>query len=331
MGKVLLNPGPTNTSEEVKESQYRWSDVCHRTDEFVDLLVRTKEKILKRFSPAASFDDWNVSIIAGSGTTAMEAVVSTLLSDVGIIVAGKYGTRIKEMCETYQVKHQVSYCKYASDLDKDEQLEKIYFVENETTTGEKFDPLKIASLYPNARIYIDATSSFGASEYDKILDRIDAISFCSNKCLQSTPGLGIVIWRKNLQVYGRSYFTNLDKYRVNDQLPFTLPTQSVGALDTALNTENKLELFNQRRDRLIKDFESIGIVCVNRNPSNSIVGFIHPNRSYTSLKKYLEARGIVIYSGIPEMEKSFRVSTMSTKFDQEYKSILGAFYDSCLC
>ena len=49
MDKILLNPGPTNTSEEVKDSQHRWSDVCHRTDEFVELLIDTKEKILKRF------------------------------------------------------------------------------------------------------------------------------------------------------------------------------------------------------------------------------------------------------------------------------------------
>jgi aspartate aminotransferase-like enzyme len=52
MDKILLNPGPTNTSEEVKDSQHRWSDVCHRTDEFVELLIDTKEKILKKDSQA---------------------------------------------------------------------------------------------------------------------------------------------------------------------------------------------------------------------------------------------------------------------------------------
>lgn len=331
MDKILLNPGPTNTSEEVKDSQHRWSDVCHRTDEFVELLIDTKEKILKRFSSKANSEDWNVSIIAGSGTTAMDALISSLLDNALIIVAGKYGTRAKEMSETYNVRHQVLYCDTIEDLRRNTDLEKIYFVENETTTGEKFDPALMSKIFPNARLYLDATSSFGAARYDKILDKIDAISFCSNKCLQSTPGLGLVIWRKKLTVYNRSYFTNLGKYRISGDLPFTLPTQALGALNVALDSEDNLDSFNARRDRLIQDFKSINIECINLNPSNSIIGFVHPNRSYTSLKYFLESRGIVIYSGIPEVKNSFRVSTMSTKFDKEYKNILEAFSDSCLC
>ena len=40
---------------------------------------------------------------------------------------------------------------------------------------------------------------------------------------------------------------------------------------------------------------------------------------------------IVLYSGVPGVDKSFRVATMSVKFDSHFKKIMGAFYDSCLC
>ena len=66
--KLLLNPGPTNTIKEVKDAQTTWSDVCHRTDEFLYLLNVTKRKLLERFDSQASFDDWNVTIMGGSGT-----------------------------------------------------------------------------------------------------------------------------------------------------------------------------------------------------------------------------------------------------------------------
>ena len=57
--------------------------------------------------------------------------------------------------------------------------------------------------YEGERNYPDAVPM-----QDRI-DKINALSFCSNKCLQSTPGLGIVIWRKNLKTYNKNYYLNL--------------------------------------------------------------------------------------------------------------------------
>ena len=42
MSKILLNPGPTNTREETKLAQQVGSDVCHRTDDFKNILSEAK-------------------------------------------------------------------------------------------------------------------------------------------------------------------------------------------------------------------------------------------------------------------------------------------------
>ncbi len=81
---------------------------------------------------------------------------------------------------------------------------------------------------------------------------------------------------------------------------------------------------------LINYFQFLGIECLNVNPSNSVISFRHPYMCYNKLQSFLEKRNIVIYSGVEGVENSFRVSTMSVRFDKEYYKIRKAFYDSCI-
>ena len=333
MNNILLNPGPTNTLTQVKEAQSLFSDVCHRTEDFLSVLNETKILLLNRFSDKINLEDWNIAIFGGSGTAAMEALISSLIDKANVIIAGKYGQRAKEMMDVYGIEsfsHTIENHSDLSEINLSMISNKLYFVENETTTGEKFPLSEVCKYFPKKRLFIDATSSFGATDYTNFLDKIDAISFCSNKCLQSTPGLGIVIWRKSISVWKRSHYFNLKKYITND-IPFTLPVQSVAALNVALKESIATEsTMNKRRDKLIKDFASFGIKCLNYEPCNSIIGFSHPNKSYEELRKFLKTNNIIIYDGILGIENSFRVSTMSVKFDSEYDYIIRNFYDSCI-
>jgi len=331
MDNLLLNPGPTNTLDCVKRAQIKGSDVCHRTQEFLDLLLETKKNLLSRFSSSASFKIWEIAMFSGSGTAAMESLISSLLSKTTVIVAGKYGKRAADMMSLYSVTAKKIDCATKDELKTSNKKDNLYFVENETTTGEKFDLKTITTLYPNSRLFIDATSAFGATDYTEYLDNIDAVSFCSNKCLQSTPGLGVVIWRKTLSVFDKSFYLSLNKYKDNS-LPFTLPVQCVAALNSALNNSKTPEkIMNARKNRLIGDFSEMGIQCLNKYPSNSIIGFRHPIKSYEELRDFLKEKNIVIYDGIEGIENSFRVATMSVEFDRSYGYLLRSFRDSCIC
>ena len=329
MKKILLNPGPTNTLSCVKEAQTFNSDICHRTDDFSELLEETKQNLLTRFSKNVNLNEWNVTIFGGSGTAAMEALISTLINQTSVIIAGKYGQRSSEMMDLYNIETEKIFCNNIKELKINKQYKTVYFVENETTTGEKFDLKNMSRLYPNCKFFIDATSAFGATDYEKYLDKINALSFCSNKCLQSTPGLGIVIWRKDLKTYNKNYYLNLNKY-VN-KMPFTLPVQSIAALNKSLKSSiMSEETYNRRKNKLISDFMAIGIECINKEPSNSVIGFIHPCRDYNSLKSFLKSKNIIIYDGIDGIKNSFRVATMSVLFEREYDYILRCFNDSCI-
>jgi len=328
MGKILLNPGPTNTGFFTKLSQWFGSDICHRTDKFSEDFDTLKRNLLKRYGNV----DMDIAIMGGSGTVAMESMIASLMSDDCLVIdAGTYGSRAISIATRYLIKCQYIKSKNIEDLKANNRVQKVYFVENETSSGEKYSIERMAKIYPNAKFLIDATSSFGATDYTGYHDRILALSFCSNKCLQSTPGLGVVIWNKNIcETHDRNYYGDITKYGIG-KIPFTVPVQSVYALLSALKrNKNNKNVFNSRRDRLIKDMSQFGIQCLSKNPSNSIVAFEHPHMSYERLKMFLHERGIVVYSGIGRNENSFRVSTMSVKFDNCYKKIRRAFLDSCL-
>tara|TARA_B110000211_G_C14046225_1_gene539101 strand:- start:428 stop:1414 length:987 start_codon:yes stop_codon:yes gene_type:complete len=327
MTKLLLNPGPTNTREETKNAQHINSDVCHRTDDFKIVLDETKELLLDLFGDTT----FNVALLGGSGTVGMEAMISSLVQDdIVVINAGVYGQRAIDMMDVYNIKYIEIRATNIDELEPNKNYKCVYFVENETTTGEHFPLNEMVRLYPNAKFFVDATSSFGASNYQGFHDRILGLSFCANKCLQSTPGLGIVIWYPLLEINHRSYYCNLEKYMSND-LPFTLPVQSVGALNTTLKIiDNQYDLFNRRKANIIDAFSSLGIVCINKLPSNSVIGFKHPAMNYEELYDYLYDQDIVIYSGISGIDNSFRVSTMSVLFDENFSLLIGAFDDSCV-
>ena len=114
-------------------------------------------------------------------------------------------------------------------------------------------------------------------------------------------------------------------------MPFTLPVQSIAALNKSLKSSiMSEETYNRRKDKLISDFMAIGIECINKEPSNSVIGFTHPCRDYNSLKSFLKSKNIIIYDGIDGIKNSFRVATMSVLFEREYDYILRCFNDSCI-
>ncbi len=327
MTDVLLNPGPTNTRFQTKLSQWLGSDICHRTSGFREILSETQSLLLERFGEKQEF---HASLFGGSGTLAMEAMISSLITDsITVINAGTYGERAIEIMKVYDIPYREIKSPSINNLNKDEEVKKLYFVENETTTGEKFSLSKMTQLFPNASFFIDSTSAFGASDYSPFLTRIEALSFCSNKCLQSTPGLGCVIWRKTLDIMPRNYYGDLSKY-IGPSIPFTLPVQVVAALNKTLKISGGGEqFFTQRSKLLISALSPLGIECVNECPSNSIIGFKHPVMDYSTLESFLKSRGIIIYSGIPGVKNSFRLSTMSVIFEKKFSKVMQALKLSC--
>src|SRR5574341_1919150 len=101
---ILLNPGPVNVSERVRNALRR-PDICHRESEFSDLLQSIRQKLLQAFVPGAQAD-YTAILLTGSGTAAVEAALLSSLPTgkrALIINNGVYGERMANIVGVHRL------------------------------------------------------------------------------------------------------------------------------------------------------------------------------------------------------------------------------------
>src|SRR5213078_287968 len=139
---ILLNPGPVNVSPRVTAALGR-GDLCHREPEFGELQASIRARLLEAFAPAG---DFTAVLLTGSGTAALEAAVTSVLSERGRLVVvsnGVYGERIAAMAATARLPHTVVESDWLSPPDlaaveralRVPDVEAVAVVHHETTTG----------------------------------------------------------------------------------------------------------------------------------------------------------------------------------------------------
>ena len=211
--QVLMNPGPVNADERVRAA-LGGPDVCHREVEFTDLLRRVRDKVTRI---CGGGDDHASVILTGSGTSAVEAIISSVVPRDGGVLAvdnGHYGKRMHDIAVSHGLttRHldlgwgsRVHQADIGRALAADERLTHVLVVHHETSTGMRND---VAAVATEARRYgrqviVDAVSSVGAEYLDMRATGIDWLAGSANKCLEGMPGLGFVCGR-------RSGFATLD-------------------------------------------------------------------------------------------------------------------------
>src|SRR2546430_4877620 len=103
---ILLNPGPVNLSERVRQALLR-TDLCHREAEFSALQRAIWAKLLAIYDLDPG--RWAAVLLSGSGTAAIEAMLTTLVPPHGkllIIENGVYGERLSQIAEIHHIDHQ---------------------------------------------------------------------------------------------------------------------------------------------------------------------------------------------------------------------------------
>jgi 2-aminoethylphosphonate-pyruvate transaminase len=271
---ILLNPGPATTSDTVKMAQVV-PDICPREKEFGDVMEFISKE-LTNF--VGSNDEYTTILFGGSGTAAVEAMISSVVSEdiLLIINNGAYGKRISEMAEIYGL----NYIEYKSsgveeinlnelevliktyNLNKDDGGKKISHlavIHHETTTGILNDVQVIGELCRKYKIemIVDAMSSFAGIQIDMHKMNITYLASSSNKCIQGMAGISFVIankvaLEKTKNIKPRNLYLNLFKqylyFKDNYQMRFTPPVQVLYALKQAI-IEAKEETIEKRSER----------------------------------------------------------------------------------
>ncbi len=336
MRKLLFNPGPTNVSEKVREA-IKTEDICHREKEFFEVLLRVNNNIVKIFGGEGTH---SAILFISSGTGCNEAICSSIHGKVLVINNGKYSDRICDILERYNVHinrlkfpelEPIDLNKIDKALEEDREITHIYLVHHETTTGI-LAPLRnigeIAKKY-NKLLCVDAVSSLGGHPLDLKKDNIAFCSVSANKCLESFPGVSLVLARtdevKKLEGKSRSFYFDLYsqwKKEQKGETPFTPAVQLIFALDEALNEllgegyENRIKRYENLSRKMREGLKDIGFQLV-LHPgmeSNILTTIKMPeNMDYWKVHDKLKERGITIYSDESVLKQGrFRVATLGS-------------------
>jgi len=333
---VLLTPGPLTTDLAVRRAMLR--DWGSRDKSFINLSRDVQSRLSALAQAAAS----HVCVpLQGSGTFAVEAMISSLMSDQSrslILVNGAYGRRMAEICrrlgrafDIYETaEHEPPK---AQDIDRilaeNSAITHVLMVHCETTSGILNPLSEIAEIVKRHRreLLLDAMSSFGGIEIDLGALGITALAASSNKCLESVPGVSFVLCRHDAleKAQGNSRSLSLDLYdqwcgfKNNGQWRFTPPVQVIAALSKALDlldaeggVATRHARFRQNTDILINGMRALGFSTFLDDPLQSpiIVTFRplpHPNFDARIFTQGLERRGFIIYPGKLTTEESFRI------------------------
>jgi 2-aminoethylphosphonate-pyruvate transaminase len=340
MTHILLNPGPVVLSERVRNAMLR-PDLCHREEEFAELQNNIRSVLLNVYPLPEK--DWAAILMTGSGTAAMEAMMTSMIPDHGkvlIIENGVYGERLSKIAELHKINFMTLHHEWGQKVDLKlledelryhEELTHVAVVHHETTTGRLNDLAGISEVCARYKlpVLLDGVSSFGAEDIDFETWNISACAATANKCLHAVPGTSFVIChRKALdEMRGtnpRTLYLDLSSYLKSQDAngtPFTQSVQTFYALAEALQ-ELKDQGGQQARkkeywDRLdiVRDgLDSLGIKALMSKEDCSCVlnSFYLPEGiNYETLHHKLKENGFVIYAGQGGLAKSvFRISCM---------------------
>ncbi|MEJ8568509.1 aminotransferase class V-fold PLP-dependent enzyme [Elongatibacter sediminis] len=355
MRYILLNPGPVSLSEGVRRAAVA-TDLCHREPEYFDLQDRVVQGLGSLY--ATSAPDWRPVLLSGSGTSALEAMVASLVPREGrllVLENGVYGERLSRLAGIHGIEHDAIAHDWVAGWDLERVKEAldgggyshVAAVHHETTTGRLNPVADLASLCAanGAALLLDAVSSFGAEALPFDAPALVACAATANKCLHGIPGACLVMLResalKDTVEPPRSLTLDLGlwaEHQSRRSTPFTPPVNSLLALDRAVEELLESGGWRVRRARyqrlaaaVARTLDELGVQpyidpaessCVLRSYS------LPRGRDYASIHQALKRHGFVVYAGQGDLSaKMFRVSTMGDISDYDLARLLAALSD----
>ena len=333
----LLTPGPLALAPEVKASMQ--SDLGSR-----DVAFREVTRDIRRAigDLAHAGPDYTTVLVQGSGTFAIEAVLSTLLKDSDKVLVcsnGVYGETAARILRRHRLRHAVLSCPIDTPvpvaaaeamLRRDPSITHLYFVHCETTSGI-LNPLEDLLALARARgvtSIVDSMSAFGAVEVDARRHPFDVLISSGNKCLEAPPGIAFAVLRRALltpeDTAPRTYTLDLlDQWRSfeeSGEWRTTPPTHVAQALRAGLFELRRETVAGRRaryaaiRDRLVAGLRPLGFAPILRPELRSPVCVAFRNDAlvpdaiaFADYYAHLRAARLLIYARFHEASRSFRI------------------------
>ena len=352
---LLFTPGPLSTSLTVKEAMLK--DMGSRDHVFIDAVKDIRNGLLQ-LAHVSKVDGYECVIIQGSGTFAVESVISSVVGEKDkllILANGAYGERIVKMAVIHRLNHEV--LRFDEDtvvtpeatetfLKEHPGITHVACIHSETTTG-LFNPVAeigaVCKKYGKVFI-VDAMSSFGGVAMDMRSMQIDFLVSSSNKCIEGVPGFAFALCKRSEleKTKGQARSLSLDLYdqwaglEASGQFRFTPPTLSLMAFRQAmkeLEEEGGIPAREQRykanKQTLDEGMTALGFKQYLKPEiqGHIISSFLYPSDpgfNFELFYEKLNKRGFVIYPGKLSKANAFRIGNIGQIFPDDVKALLAA-------
>lgn len=356
---ILLNPGPSTTTDTVKTAQVV-PDICPREKEFTDIIKNMREDIVKIVH--GDLNKYTSVLFCGSGTINIDVCINSLTppdKKVLIINNGSYSERAVEICKYYGIPHidlkfPINELPDLSIINQilvdNTDIGLVHTTHNETGTGILNPIREIGALVHkyNAIFTVDTTSTYAMRPIDIYKDNIDFCMASAQKGLTAMTGLSFIIGKRRIieasELYPkRSYYCNLflqyDCFEKTGEMHFTPPVQTIYATRQAID-EYFTEGEKAKWERHIRIFEAIhdeldqlGFKCLIKREwqSGLVVSIKYPNDvnwDFNKIHDYCYLNGFTIYPGKTFAEKTFRLCALGAIDKDDIKDFFIVFKKS---
>ena len=353
---VLLNPGPSTTTDSVKMAQIV-PDICPREKEFGALMKGLREDLVKIVH--GDLNEYTSVLFCGSGTINIDVCINSLVpkgKKVLVVNNGAYSTRAVEVCQYYgldyidlkfPVDERPDLTVVEETLKKNPEIALVHTTHNETGTGILNPIREIGSLAHKygAIFTVDTTSTYAMRPINVHEDNIDFCMASAQKGLMAFTGLSFVVGKKALieeskNYPKRSYYCNLymqyDFFGRTGEMHFTPPVQTIYATIQALREywaegedakwarhTRVFNAINTGLDELgfrqvIKPEWRAGLVASAIYPDD-------PNWSFEKVHDYCYEHGFTIYPGKISTTNTFRLCALGAIDEQDIKDFFVVF------
>lgn len=356
---ILLNPGPSTTTDTVKMAQVV-PDICPREKDFADMMKGLRADLVKIVHGDPS--RYTAVLFCGSGTINIDVCINSLLPEgkkVLIVNNGAYSARAAEVCEyyglpfinlTFPVDELPCLDTVEKTLRKNPDIALVHTTHNETGTGI-LNPIReigrLAHQY-GATFTVDTTSTYAMRPIDIEKDNIDFCMASAQKGLMAMTGLSFVIGdiekiKASAAFPKRSYYCNLfmqyDFFEKTGEMHFTPPVQTIYAARQALD-EYFAEGESAKWARHTRVFHAIHEGLTNLGfkdvikhewQAGLVVSVIYPddpNWNFEKVHDYCYDRGFTIYPGKISTANTFRLCALGAIDEQDIRDFFKVFEEA---
>jgi 2-aminoethylphosphonate-pyruvate transaminase len=353
--KILLNPGPSTTTDTVKYAQVV-PDICPREKEFGQIM-RDLGKDLVRIVHGG--DEYAAVLFCGSGTICIDITLNSLLDKdkkALVVQNGSYSSRACEVLRAYgmpfiQLDQPIDTPPDLSEIEKvlkeNDDIGYVYMTHHETGTG-LLNPIREAGALAHkygAFFITDTTSSYAMIPIDVHKDNVDFCMASAQKGIMGMTGLSYVIGRKDIIEQSkdfpmRSYYCNLylqyHYFETTGQMHFTPPVQTIYAARQALieyfeeGEEKKWERHKRVMEEIHRGEDEIGLKeALSRDVQSGLVSAVRypddPNWDFDKIHDHCYEKGFTIYPGKIEKKGTFRLCALGAIDDKDIRDFWEVF------